>query len=196
MCIPAPFTTLGMWVSNLTSQSPNFLTPICQQSAWRITGDLYLLASFLLSGGPDPLGSLNVPMSLSTTFHFSKSSHKTHALMQTPVGEQTHSWGSLLWVGVISVVTSCWRDTPLSRQKGFWWNISAGKCIHCVRKVFQHQIYGGTQEGEKKDSWWKVLWTLALEFISFIIDQCPLALLIFPSSHFHWTCCPSAEHPG
>lgn len=103
--IPAPFTALGRWANNLTSHSPNFLTcemrmvtTIFQQSAWPVTGDSYLLAPCSPSGGPKSLGSLNVSTSPSSTFHFpfSKKLGRKHTLVQTPVGDQTQSWGSCL----------------------------------------------------------------------------------------------------
>lgn len=122
--IPAPFTARGLRANNLTSQSPTFLThemsmliPIFQQSAWPIIGDEYLWAPFSLPGGLHPLWSLNASTSLPSTRHCFGAWQEagTHA----NTGGRSHAeLSSLLCVAMASVVASCWRETPLSRQEG------------------------------------------------------------------------------
>lgn len=96
-------------------------------------------------------------------------------------GRSNSKLSSLLWVGISSVVISCWRETPLSRHKGLWSNILAGKCLHFVRKLFQHRIYGACGRKKKKipgEKFCELLPWRFLTFFTFIIDQRPSALPI------------------
>lgn len=78
------------------------------------------LGSLLSFWGPNLLGSLNTSTSPSPTFHFAERLGWRHAIRVNTCRRSNSKVRFLLQVGIISVIPSCWRDTPcLADRKGF-----------------------------------------------------------------------------